>query len=294
MIKKRTLGQWTFTILNVVFLTLASAVFILPILHVGFGSISEPAQLLTHQGVILRPLGFTLRGYEIVFENPNLVTSYLNTIFYVVTGTALSLLLSAMGGYALSRKKVLWKNHIMLFIAFTMLFNGGLIPFYMVVKGLNLIDTRLAMILPTAVSAFNLIIVRTSMGEIPSSLEESAKIDGASHFTILFKIIIPLSKSILAVIVLFSAVTNWNAWFNARIFLSKRSLFPLQLILREILIENDISKVMQGSFEFLGSEMYRQLVKYSAIMVAIIPILCIYPFLQRYFVKGVMIGSIKG
>ena len=294
MIKKRTLGQWVFTILNAVFLTLASAAFILPILHVAFGSVSQPEQLLAHQGIILRPLGFTLRGYEIVFENPNLVTSYLNTIFYVVTGTVINLLFSAMGGYALSRKNLLWKNHIMLFIAFSMLFSGGLIPFFMVVKTLNMIDTRWAMIIPTAVSAFNLIIVRTSMAEIPSSLEESAKIDGAGHFTILFRIVLPLSKAIMAVVALFSAVGHWNAWFNARIFLSDRSLFPLQLILREILIENDISKVMQGSFEFLGSEMYRQLVKYSTIMVAVIPILCIYPFLQRYFVKGVMIGSIKG
>ena len=294
MIKKRTPGQWVFTIANAVFLTLAAAAFIVPILHVGFGSISQPEQLLAHQGIILRPLGFTLRGYEIVFENPNLVTSYLNTIFYVVTGTAINLLLSAMGGYALSRKNLLWKNHIMMFIAFSMLFSGGLIPFFMVVKTLNMIDTRWAMIIPTAVSAFNLIIVRTAMAEIPASLEESAKIDGAGHFTILFRIVLPLSKAIMAVVALFSAVGHWNAWFNARIFLSDRSLFPLQLILREILIENDISKVMQGSFEFLGSEMYRQLVKYSTIMVAIIPILCIYPFLQRYFVKGVMIGSIKG
>ena len=294
MIKKRTFGQWVFSIVNVVFLTLASAAFIVPILHVAFGSISEPEQLLAHQGIILRPLGFTLRGYEIVFENPNLVTSYLNTIFYVVTGTAINLLLSAMAGYALSRQKLMWKNHIMMFIAFSMLFSGGLIPFYMVVRSLNMIDTRWAIIIPTAVSAFNLIIVRTSMAEIPSSLEESAKIDGAGHFTILFRIVLPLSKAIMAVVALFSAVSHWNAWFNARIFLSDRKLFPLQLILREILIENDISKVMQGSFQFLGSEMYRQLVKYSTIMVAIIPILCIYPFLQRYFVKGIMIGSIKG
>jgi len=294
MINKRTPSQVVFTIFNAFFLTLLTFAFLVPVLHVAFGSISDPVRMMNHVGVILWPLGFTLEGYSLIFQNPNVVTSYLNTLFYVVTGTFLNVFLSAMGGYALSRKKLLWKNLIMLIIAITMIFNGGLIPFYMVVKALNMIDTRWVMIIPSAVSVFYIIIARTSMSAIPDSLEESAKIDGAGHFTIFFKIILPLSKSIVAVIALFSSISFWNSWFFARIFLSDRKLFPLQLILREILIENDVSKIMQGSFQYLGSELYRQLAKYSVIMVSIIPILCVYPFVQKYFVKGVMIGSIKG
>lgn len=295
MINKRTPGQIIFNVINTILLILLTAAFIIPILHVLFGSLSDPIRLTAHDGIILRPLGFTLQGYSLVFDNPGLIRSYGNTIFYVVTGTALNVLLNSMGGYALSRKKFLWRNHIMLFIAFTMLFSGGLIPLYMVVRGLGLLDTRLAIIVPTAVSAFNLIIIRTSMGQLPDSLEESAKIDGAGHFTILFRIIMPLSKAVIAVIVLFSSVTHWNSWFQASIFLSDRRLFPLQLILREILIRGDMTNIMRhGSFEYLGSEIYRELVRYSIVMVSILPILCIYPFLQRYFVKGIMIGSIKG
>lgn len=294
MINKRTPSQVVFSIFNTFFLALLTFAFLVPVLHVAFGSISDPVRMMNHSGVILWPLGFTLKGYDLVFQNPNVVTSYLNTLFYVVTGTSLNVFLSAMGGYALSRKNLLWKNHIMLIIAVTMIFSGGLIPLYMVIKALNMIDTRWVMIIPSAVSVFYIIMVRTSMSAIPESLEESAKIDGAGHLTIFFKIYVPLSKSIIAVIALFSSVGFWNSWFTARIFLSNRKLFPLQLILREILIENDVSKIMQGSFQYLGSELYRQLAKYSVVMVSIIPILCVYPFVQKYFVKGVMIGSIKG
>ena len=171
-----------------------------------------------------------------VLENPNIASGYFNTIIYVVVGTGLSLLLTAFGAYALSRKDLLWKKQIMVLITFTMFFSGGLIPFYLVVMQLKLINTRWAVILPSLISVWNLIVMRTSFQSIPESLIESAKIDGANDFTVLFRIVIPVSGATMAVMTLFYAVGQWNSWFNAMIFLRDRDLFPLQLILREILI----------------------------------------------------------
>ena len=184
----------------------------------------------------------------------------------------------------------------MFFITVTMFFNGGLIPFYLVVTKIGLYNTRLAIIMPMAISAFNLIIMRTSLKQIPESLEESALIDGAGHFTIMIRIILPLAKATIAVIILFYAVAMWNSWFQASIFLRDRDKFPLQLILKEILVQNDSSRVINSSTDTTGmnTDIFKPLVKYCTIMAATIPVLCFYPFVQKYFVTGVMIGSIKG
>jgi len=268
-----------------------------------FASFSEPLELMKHRGLLMKPLGFTVNGYILVFKNPNIINGYINTLFYVIVGTALNLLLTSMGAYALSRRNILWKNAMMFCITFTMFFGGGLIPTYLLVKSVGLINTRWALIIPGLIGTYNLIIMRTSFAAIPDSLEESAKIDGANDFTVLFKIIMPVSKAVLAVILLFYAVGHWNAWFNAMIYLRDRKLFPLQLILREILISNDLQSMSrtggqaaEAMTQANADTVYlsRVLVQYCTIIVATVPILLLYPFVQKYFVKGVMIGSLKG
>jgi putative aldouronate transport system permease protein len=292
---KKTLSSKIFDIFNVLLMIIIAFACLAPILHVLFASVSDPIRLAAHEGIIIKPLGFTWKGYQIVFSNSSILRGYLNTIFYVVVGVSLSTFLTVLGGYALSRKNLYWGNAIMFFITFTMFFNGGLIPFYMVVRALGMTNTRWAIIIPTAISVFNLIIMRTSLREIPDSLEESAKIDGAGHWTIMLRIVLPLAKATIAVIVLFYAVGQWNSWFNATIFLSNRKLYPLQVILKEILVQNDTSTVMTTSSEASSNtDIFKPLVKYCTIVAATLPVLCFYPFAQKHFVTGVMIGSIKG
>lgn len=265
-------------------------------LYVLFASFSEPLRLTEHQGIIWKPLGFTLKGYKMVFRNPNILSGYSNTIFYVAVGTVVNLFMTSLGAYVLSRKNVLLTNFMMFLITFTMFFSGGLVPSYLLMQKLHLVNKRAAMILPGAISTWNLIVMRTSFMSLPDSLEESARIDGANDFIILFRIILPLSKALLAVMALFYAVGHWNSWFNAMLYLRKRHLYPLQLILREILITNDTSSMQmaQSGGDMLNENIYRALIQYSTVIVATVPILCIYPFLQKYFVEGVMIGAIKG
>lgn len=293
---KKTLSNKVFDGFNVILMIAIAFACLAPVLHVMFASVSNPLKLATHEGIILWPLGFTLKGYQMIFSNSSILTGYLNTIFYVVVGVALSTFLTILGGYALSRKDLFWGNAIMFIITFTMFFNGGLIPFYMVVRGLGMINTRWAMIVPGAISVFNMIIMRTAFKGIPDSLEESAKVDGANHFIILFRIFLPLAKSTIAVIVLFYAVGQWNSWFNATIFLSNRKLYPLQVLLKEILVQNDTSNVTTTTASAASDNMdiYKPLVKYCTIVAATLPVFFFYPFVQKYFVTGVMIGSIKG
>lgn len=290
---KKSLREKLFDYGNIIFLCLLSLVTIYPLLYILFASLSDPTYVAQTRGLMLYPKDITIEAYKMVFKNPMIITSYLNTFFYVIVGTTINILLTSLGAYVLSRKKVMWANFIMFMIVFTMFFEGGLIPLYLLVSELNMIDTRWALILPTAISAFNLIIMRTSFQGIPDSLEESARIDGANDFTILFKIILPLSLPVVAVMVLFYGVYHWNSWFHAMIFLQDRELFPVQLVLREILIANDTSSMTSG-VSAVDAMPIGETVKYATIVVATLPILCLYPFLQKYFVKGVMIGGIKG
>jgi putative aldouronate transport system permease protein len=248
---------------------------------------------MKYRGILVRPLGFDLQAYQRVITNPMVGYGYRNTLFIVIAGTTLNVLMTTLAAYALSRKKLYFKNFVVFLITFTMFFSGGLIPTYLLVRmTLGLKDNLLALILPNAMSAYNMIIMRTSVAAIPDSMEESAKIDGANDFTVLFRIIVPLSLPVIAVMILFYSVAHWNAWFSAMLYIDKRSLFPLQLVLREILIANSTNEMMTNvSMEekaYVG-----ETIKYSTIMVATLPILCVYPFLQRYFVQGVMIGAIK-
>jgi putative aldouronate transport system permease protein len=263
-----------------------------PFLYVIFASLSDPSRIMANPGLLYKPLGFSLGAYKAVIKNPNIFTGYVNTCFLVTVGVAVNITMTALGAYFLSRKNVLWGKVVMFFIVFTMFFNGGLIPLYFTVKGLRLDNTLWALILPTAINTFNLIIMRTAFMAIPDSIEESAKIDGAGHLLILFRIIVPLAMPTIAVMILFYGVGHWNAWFQAMIFLQKRELFPLQLILREILLMNDSFQMAMGA-NVGDQEMISETIKYAVIIVATLPILCLYPFLQKYFVKGVMLGSLK-
>lgn len=289
----RTLGEKTFDVFNVAFLIALSVVTIYPFLYVLIASLSDPAWVVKVRGPVWFPKGFNLEAYRLVFNNPSILTGYANTLFYVVVGTALNILMTSLGAYALSRQNVMWKNPIMFLIVFTMFFNGGLIPTYLLVNNLGLLDSRWALIIPAAMSAFNLIIMRTAFQAVPVSLEESAKLDGANDFTVLFRIILPLSMPVVSVMILFYGVGHWNAWFNALIYLRTRDLYPLQLILREILITNSTDSMLTGAAG--GDRMpIGETIKYATIIIATVPILLLYPFLQKYFVKGVMIGAIKG
>lgn len=264
-----------------------------PMLYVVFASFSDPNRLAAHRGLLLGPLGFTFGGYKLVFANPNIPMGYVNTIFYVIIGTLISMILTTIFAFVLSRRNLYWKTPMMVMVVITMYFSGGLIPMYLVVRMLGMLNTRWALLLPGAISTWNLIVMRTSFMGIPASLEESAYIDGANDLTILTRIVIPLSVPVMAVMVLFYSVGSWNSWFPASIYLKNRLLFPLQLIIREILIINntndmliEVDNVDRGNFQ--------ELVKYAVIVISTIPILMVYPFLQKYFVKGIMIGALKG
>lgn len=290
---KESKGQKVFNVFNVMIMIFLVIITLYPMLYVLFASLSKPNEYMAHQGILVKPLGFTLGSYEAVLKNPMISIGYKNTIFVVVVGVALNIFMTSLGAYVLSRKGLMLKGFFMFFIVFTMFFSGGLIPFYFTVKGLGLDNKLWALIIPGAISTYNLIIMRTAFNAVPDSLEESAKLDGASHYTILFRIMIPLTLPTIAVMVLYYGVAHWNAWFNAMIFIRKRELYPLQLILREILIANDTNNMILNS-NAGDQEMLSETIKFAVIIVSTVPILALYPFLQRYFVKGVMIGAVKG
>ena len=242
---------------------------------------------------MLWPKEFTLEAYELAFGNSAILVGYKNTFIILTVGCALNVFLTVSGAYFLSRKDVFWKKYIFMFIIFTMFFSGGLIPLYLIVNNLGLLDSIWSVILVGGISTYNMIVMRTGFETVPESLVESAVIDGAGHMTILYKIMIPLAKPTIAVILLYYAVGHWNSWFNASIFLNNAEKYPLQLVLRNILLINDTLSMTQGMSD---SETWAagETIKYAVIIIATLPILCIYPFLQKYFVKGTMIGAVKG
>jgi len=296
----KSLGDITFNTLNYTFLTALTLVSLYPLLHIFFASVSDPVALMGHKGALIKPLGFTWDGYKLVFKDSSLLVGYRNTILYVGLGTLINMIMTIMGAFVLSRRDMYFKNFIMILITITMFFGGGLIPWFLLMKDIGLYNNLWAMVLPTALSTWNIIILRTSFQALPIELEEAATIDGASQAKILLQIILPLSKATLAVIFLYYLVGNWNSWFNAMVLLKDRSLFPLQLLMKEILVANDSTATTIGSAGGVvinsaeSSTAFRELVKYCAIVVSTVPILLVYPFLQKYFVKGVYVGSIKG
>lgn len=291
MVTKATPSQKIFDVCNYIFLSLLVLMTLYPCIYVLAASLSDPNEVMKAGGFMLWPKGFQLDTYKLVFKNRMILVGYKNTIFYVVVGTSINLILTIFGAYALSRNDVPGKNAIMMIIIFTMFFRGGMIPEFLINKSLGIYDNRLAVILPYAISVYNLIIMRTFFQNIPVSLEESAKIDGANDFTILFKIMIPLAIPSIAVVGLYYGVEHWNSYMRSLIYLRNRELFPLQIILREILLQNQ-NEALQSATDTTFA--YAENLKYATIVVATVPILCVYPFLQKFFVKGVMIGAVKG
>jgi len=293
---RKTNGEKAFAIFNYAFLVTLCVVCLYPLWYVLMASISDAVSMYAKRGILVWPLQpATMLGYKLVINDPNIATSFGNTMVYLSAGTLTNMLVTITGAYGLSRKGLFWNSKIMKFIAFTLYFQGGLIPFYIMVDKMRLMDSYAGIILPVVVNTWNLIIMRTAFMGVPDSLEESARLDGANDWTILWRIFFPLSQATIAVITLFYAVYWWNNWFNPSLFIRSKTMYPLQLRLREILLKND-NTFMQGlgAMGQTTQEQYRLLVKYCTIIVATVPILVAYPFLQRYFVKGVMIGSIKG
>lgn len=290
--RKNTFSRNLFLGIDVLIMIVLMVMCLYPILYVLFASLSDSGELMAYNGLLLKPIGLNLEAYKAVFKNPMIGKGYINTIIILVSGLFINLVMTTLAAYFLSRKNIMLKNFIMVIMLFTMYFSGGLIPSYITIKSLGLYNSLLALILPGAISTYNLIIMRTSFQGIPSELEEAAYLDGAGHLSIIWNVILPLSKAIIAVMVLYYGVAHWNSWFGASIYLSDRNKYPLQLILREILLQNDVSNMAGSS----GSDEYSiaESIKYAVIIVATAPILCIYPFLQKYFVKGVMIGALKG
>ncbi|MBO0812149.1 MAG: carbohydrate ABC transporter permease [Microlunatus sp.] len=275
-------------------LAVAMLVVLLPLLYILASSFSSPDAVSAGR-VLLWPVDFSLQGYRATLANPQIITGYLNSLFYMVAGTLISTTLTIALAWPLSRKDFLGRNVIMTLLLFTMLFSGGLIPTYMVVQHLGMLDTRWALLIPQAVAVWQVIIARTFFrSAIPDELAEAAELDGCSDLRFLWSVVIPLSKPMIAVIALMYAIGQWNSFFDALIYLKRPNLYPLQLVLRNILILN----TQTGGATDVAIQMQRQqlanLLKYSLIVIASVPVLVIYPFVARYFNKGVLIGSIKG
>lgn len=288
-----TKGQRIFSFFNIIFMLGLIGITMYPVYYVAVSSISEPGKLMQFDGVLLAPQGFSLDAYKAVLQKQDIITGYANTLFYVIVGTTLNVMMTAFMAYGLSRTYLGYTKIITIMVMVTMFFSGGMIPNYLLVKNLGLLDTRWAVLLPTMISTYNLIVMKTSFAAIPTSLEEAARIDGASDIRIFFSIIMPLSKSIFAVMILFYGVEIWNAWFNAMLYLNDRGLYPLQLFLREILVQNETSDMVSGA-GMANQASIQETVKYATVVVVTLPILCVYPFIQKYFVTGVMIGAVKG
>lgn len=284
-----------FDAINTTALMLILLAALYPLLYVVSASFSDPLSII--QGKVwLLPDGFTLKAYERVFKNSAIITGYKNTILYTVVGTFVNLLMTIAGAYPLSRRDFNGRNLIMAIITFTMFFGGGMIPNYMVIRSLGLIDSFWVMIIPSAVTVWNLIIMRTFFqNTIPTEMQEAAFIDGCSNMRILVSIVLPLSAPIIAVTVLFYGVGHWNSFMPALIYLNSESRYPLQLILRSILLQNQTQSMMDVANETsLEQILAAESLKYAVIIVASLPVLLLYPAIQKYFVKGVMVGAIKG
>jgi putative aldouronate transport system permease protein len=283
-----------FMFFNGSILVVITVAILLPLIFIVSASFSSSEAVIAGR-VSLWPVDFSLQGYTTIFEHKKVWDGFGNSLFYTVFGTIFNVFMTIIAAYPLSRQDLVGRRVITIAFIFTMLFSGGLIPTYMLVRDLGLLNTRAAMILPTGIGIFNLLITITFFRTtIPPELIEASRIDGANDFRTFLSIILPLSRPIIAVLVLFYAVNHWNSYFSALIYLKDQELFPLQLVLREILIENSIDASMLIDIEdLIAREGLRELLKYSLIVVASVPILIIYPFVQRHFIKGMMIGSVK-
>lgn len=292
MKKKNSNSFSIFNLFNICILSILALLCIYPIWYVLTASLSNGNLIMQHSGLLLLPIKPNIAAYIAVFKNKMILSGYLNTIKILIISLILQITMTSIGAYFFSRERVLFKKPLMFIITLTMFISGGMIPFYQNLRSLHLMNSHWGLILPFMISTYNMIILKTSFESIPKSLSEAARIDGAGHIRILFSIVLPLSKPVLAVMLLYYGVGVWNGWFWASTILTDRSMYPLQVILREILLSNDTSVMTQGvssgDLEAVGAT-----IRYATVIVATFPILCAYPFLQKYFTKGIMIGAVK-
>ncbi|WP_163538768.1 carbohydrate ABC transporter permease [Gracilibacillus sp. YIM 98692] len=291
----RTKEDKIFDVINITLLTLMLLAILYPLYFIVIASISNPDRIFAGD-VWLYPIEVTFEGYARIFQDGKIWIGYKNTIIYTAVGTAINIALTLTAAYALSRKDFFGRNFFMFMFVFTMFFSGGLIPTYLVVQNLGMVNTMWAMIIPKAVAIWNIIVARTFFqSTIPDEMLEAAKVDGCSNTKFFTKIVLPLSKPVIAVMVLFYAVGHWNSYFDALVYLNDEALYPLQLILRNILIQNEAAATMVSDVESVAAQQrVADLIKYGVIIVGSLPLLIVYPFIQKYFVQGVMIGGIKG
>lgn len=288
---KKSTGETVFDICNTIFLLALVVITLYPLYYVLMASVSDPMKIYNTGGLLLVPQGFNLENYIQALNYKSIWVGYRNTIFYVIAGGGLSVLCTLMGAFGLTRRGLPGRNVIMLAILFTMYFSGGLIPTYMVIKEFGMLDTVWAVILPGCIATYNLIVTISYFNGLPYELEEAAKMDGASDYAVLFRIMLPLAQPIIAVITLYYMVSIWNSYFGPMIYLDNPGLKPLQVVLRDILIESKAEDLVGPGG---NASSYAEGMKYAVIVIATVPILCIYPYLQKYFVKGVTVGAVKG
>lgn len=286
-------GDRTFNLVSLILVWFVVIVTFYPFVYVFSSSISDPVSVLQNK-VFLWPVGFSLKPYTTILNYPEMTIGYLNTIFYTVVGTAINMLLSSLMAYPLSRKGLVFRKYFMVMVTFTLVFSGGLIPTFLIVKELGMIDTRWALLIPGAISTWNVILLKTFFESLPKELEEAATIDGASPMNVLFRIILPLSKPAFVTISLFYAVGHWNSYFSAMIYLTNENLFPVQLFLRKIVLLGQTADIMDEQGLSTEKLIMAESLKYATIMIVALPIVLVYPFIQKHFVKGVMLGSLKG
>lgn len=295
--KKQGIQDKIFDIINFIIMVIIVIIVLYPLYFIVIASFSNPNEVASGN-VFLWPKGFSLKGYEEIFKYKDVWIGYRNSIIYTIVGTGVNLIATIPAAFAFSRKELVGSKWLMLLFTFTMFFSGGLIPTFLLVQSLHLDNTMWALVLPGAVSVYNLVVARTFFAQnIPNELFEAATVDGADYFKYFFRIILPISKPIIAVMFLIYAVGHWNAYFSALIYITDRAKYPLQVVLREILIQQQSISGSTSALNAQTLEVQRQmaeLIKYGLIVVSSLPVLCIYPFVQKHFVKGMMIGSVKG
>lgn len=296
MIEKNSPSRIIFNVINYSLMAAFALICIAPLWHVLMASVSNPRMLVASSGLLWKPQGeITFKGYELVFRNGSLMGGYLNTIIYVVWHAVVGTLFTLLAGFLVSRKNFKLQLPLLLFILFTMMFSGGLIPTYQVQRSIGLINNKWALMIPGMMNAFYITMIKAAFDQLSPSFEESAKLDGAGPITILFRILTPLIKPSLAVVVMFTVVMQWNSWYPASIYLPMaRKDWPLQLLMREILVQNNTAKIISGADAAAKADLTSNLVKYCVSIVGTLPILCVYPFAQKYFVKGATLGGVKG
>jgi putative aldouronate transport system permease protein len=281
-----------FGILNTVFLAFVILVMTYPFIYVLSMSFSDSDQLLVDGSVVLLPRGFSVAAYKVLIDNSDIFTYYLNSIVYAAGSTVFVLLISSLTGYALSVTTFFARKVIMVLMTITMFIGGGLVPYYILIKNLGMVNTIWVMMVPSAINVWNCILFKSFFQQIPPSMRESAFIDGANDFVILFKIILPLSKAMLATFAVFALVGSWNDWFTALLFLHKEKMYPVQMLLRKMLVNLDLNNINTRALKMIVKD--TRTVRCAAIVITVAPIVCVYPFFQKYFTKGIMIGAIKG